>query len=95
LLKPDARPFTTGWIENVADRYTKAEVADIIERFLDGGGGAWDWDDFLSIRIADPELDGVRQRCIATRDETYRNQWCGPAGFAELRRIVAQLRSAS
>ena len=73
--------------------YTKAEVADIIERFLDGRGGEWDWDDFLSIPIADPELDAVRQRCNATRDEAYRNQWCGPAGFAELRRIVAELRS--
>jgi hypothetical protein len=78
----------------VAARYTKAEVADIIERFLNGGGGEWDWDDFLSIPIADSELDEVRQRCNATRDEDYRTQWCGPAGFAELRRIVAELRSA-
>jgi hypothetical protein len=45
--------------------------------------------------IAEPELDQVRQRCDATRDETYQNQWCGPAGFAELRQIVAELRSAS
>ena len=79
----------------MAARYTKAEVADIIERFLEGNGGQWDWDDFLSIPIADPQLDGVRQRCDATRDEAYPNQWCGPAGFAELRRIVAALRSPS
>jgi hypothetical protein len=79
----------------VAARYTKAEVADIIERFLNGGGGGWDWDDFLSIPIADPELDEVRQRCDATRDDGYRNQWCGSAGIAELRRIVAELRSLS
>ena len=78
----------------MAVRYTKAEVADLIERFLDGGGGKWDWDDFLSIPIADPELDEVRQRCDATRDEAYR-QWCGPAGLAELRRIVAELRRTS
>jgi hypothetical protein len=31
----------------------KAEVADIIERFLDGGTVEWDWDDFLSIPLAD------------------------------------------
>jgi hypothetical protein len=79
----------------VVARYTKAEVADIIERFLEGNGGQWDWDDFLSIPIADPELDEVRQRCAATHDEAYRTQWCGPAGFAELRRIAADLRSPS
>ena len=79
----------------MAARFTKAEVADIIERFLDGGGGEWDWDDFLSIPIADPELDEVRQRCDATRDEAYRNQWCDPAGFVELRRIIAELRARS
>lgn len=66
-------------------RYTKAEVADIIERFLDDGGGRWDWDDFLSIPITDPERDDVRQKCAATCDDADRHQWCGPAGFAELR----------
>jgi len=79
----------------VTARHTKAEVADIIERFLDGGSGRWDWDDFLSIPIGDPELDEVRQRCDATRDEAYRGQWCGHAGYAELRRIIAELRSRS
>jgi hypothetical protein len=71
---------------------TKADVADIIERFLDGSGGEWNWDDFLSSPIGNPELDQVRQRCNATRDDTYTNQWCGPEGIADLRRIVAELR---
>ena len=78
----------------MASRYTKADVADIIERFLDGRGHKWDWDDFLSIPVADPQLDDVRRRCNETRDDAYRNQWCGPAGFAELRRVVAELRAS-
>lgn len=39
---------------------TRAEVAEIISTFLRGGGGAWDWDDFISIRIRDPFLEAIR-----------------------------------
>jgi len=41
-------------------RRTRDEVADYIENFLNGNGGPWDWDDFTSVRIDDPELDQVR-----------------------------------
>ena len=43
-----------------AVRRTKEEVANIIEAFITGRGGPWDWDDFCSIKIADPYLDSVR-----------------------------------
>jgi len=43
--------------------YTPEEVADIIEKFLDGSGGEWDWDDFTSITIKDAYLDGIRCKC--------------------------------
>lgn len=45
----------------MAVHYTKAEVADIIEAFLDGTRGRWDWDDFTSLRIADPEPEGFAE----------------------------------
>ena len=54
----------------MAVKYTKAEVADIIEQFLDGTGGRWDWDDFTSVKIVDPDLDTIRVRCIELHDET-------------------------
>jgi hypothetical protein len=44
-------------------RRTKEQIAQIIEEFLDAKGSSWDWDDFISIRIDDPELDGVRRLC--------------------------------
>jgi len=37
------------------------EVAGYIDDVLQGRGGAWDWDDFTSIPIADPQLDELRQ----------------------------------
>ena len=37
-------------------KMTKDQVHEI-ETFLAGSGGAWDWDDFISIRLDDPELE--------------------------------------
>lgn len=76
----------------MAAKYTKSEVAEIIEQFLDGTGGPWDWDDFTSIRIADPELEAIRVRCVELHHATISGQYCGPDGLAEMRRMVDQLR---
>ena len=74
----------------------KTRLADIIERFLDGTGGRWDWDDFTSLSITDPELDAIRVRCGQLYDEpTYAGRYCGPEGMVEIRRIIEKLRSPS
>lgn len=89
----------------MAARLTKAEVANIIEHFVDGTGGGWDWDDFTSVRIEDPELDAIRQRCCDLQAPTVPanviglrspkvNTYCGPEGFDEMRRMVTVLRSS-
>lgn len=76
--------------------YTKAELVDIIERFLDGTGGRWDWDDFTSLRITDPELDAIRVRCGQLYDEpNYPGRYCGPEGMVEMRRMIEKLRAPS
>lgn len=41
---------------------TPEEVGQILRGFLDGSGGEWDWDDFISIPLADPSLESIRQR---------------------------------
>ena len=41
-------------------KLTPEQVADYIENFLDGKGGPWDWDDFISFAINDPYLDQIR-----------------------------------
>ena len=72
---------------------TKAQVANVIEAFLNGTGGQWDWDEFTSCPISDPELDRVRQRCAALYDESAPlGHYCGEDGFAEMRRMVETLR---
>ena len=40
---------------------TPAEVAGFIRDFIEGTGSDWDWDDFTSVRLADPELETIRR----------------------------------
>lgn len=73
---------------------TRAEVAEYIERFLDGSGEKWDWDDFTSIRIADPRLDRVRLEAIDVRHRFPPDSqgYCSDEGLAQLRALAESLR---
>ena len=76
---------------------TKPEVADIIENFLDGAGGKWDWDDFCYFSITDPYLDSVRIQCSELSlncPTTEKGHYCSQAGFEIMRELVAKLRAA-
>jgi hypothetical protein len=76
---------------------SRAEVADIIEQFLDGTGGKWDWDDFCSFGIADPYLDSLRIQCCelqSTLPAETPGHYCNQAGFQVMRNLVAELRQA-
>ena len=74
-------------------RRSRAEVADIIERFLDGTGGQWDWDDFCSVRIKDPELDAIRLRCAKlSAEDPHPHHYCGAVGIDVMRGFVNNLR---
>ena len=42
---------------------TPAQVAKFMEDFLNGTGPKWEWDDFLSTPLTDPELEKIRERC--------------------------------
>ena len=73
---------------------TRREIADIIEEFLAGRGGAYDWDDFISIRIKDRYLDAVSQMCGLVQDVFPGiGGYCGERGLEVLKRILEELRS--
>ena len=75
---------------------TSEEVATTIEGFVNGTGRQWDWDGFTSIRIDDPELEKVRQRCIAIRDEfppANPTDYCSPAGMEAMRKLAEGLKA--
>jgi hypothetical protein len=75
---------------------TREEIVNTIEGFVNGTGSQWDWDDFTSIRLKDPELEAIRQRCVSIPDEfppADPRAYCSEAGLQDMRRIVADLRS--
>jgi hypothetical protein len=70
------------------------EIAKTIKNFLDGSGGPYDWDHFVSIPLNTPELEKIRNECFEIRftyRSTKRNEWCSDDGIAELRRIYERL----
>ncbi|CAH0353611.1 hypothetical protein SPH9361_02507 [Sphingobium sp. CECT 9361] len=40
-------------------------VFETIGAFLSGSGGKWDWDDFISCSLMNPELDKIRRQAAA------------------------------
>jgi len=77
---------------------TAEEVANTIEGFVNGTGDQWAWDDFISIRLSDPELEKIRKRCVSIRDEFPASDprvYCRDAGFTIMREIVQNLRTHS
>jgi len=75
---------------------TSAEVADIIERFLDGTGGTWEWDDFCSLTIENRDMEAIRLKCRElsfTHPPLVKGHYCNDEGFLLLRETVKSLRS--
>jgi hypothetical protein len=74
---------------------SRAEIADTIERFVDGICRQWEWDDFCSFPIVDPQLDSIRARCVRLPQEyppTEKGHYCSEAGIQILRQIIFELR---
>ena len=77
---------------------TKKEIADLIEAFIDGRSGDWDWDDFISIKQSDPEIESIRSKCAKLPEKfppTVKGHYCAPDGFIELKGMVKELREAN
>ena len=73
---------------------SKTDVINFIKAFLDGTGGSWDWDDFISIPIEDKELDRIRDRCAGLPEEfspTENGQYCNEEGLKVLREYIKTL----
>ena len=77
---------------------TREEVANTIEGFASGTGRQWDWDGFTSIRIDDPDLEAIRQKCLAIRDEFPPDKvsdYCSPAGLEAMKKMAGELRAGA
>ena len=77
-------------------RQAYEEDAAAIEAFVEGRGGKWDWDDYISIQENDPFLESVRLRCAAASDDyptEKKGQYCSDEGIQILRSLAAEIRS--
>ena len=74
-----------------------SEVAKVLQDFLDGTGGKWDWDWFLSdAELANERLEQIRRHCNRLSDEfpPVSRGYCNEKGLAVIRRYIAELRGA-
>lgn len=78
-------------------RLSHSEVAEIIERFVNGTGGPLEWDSYtMGMKFEDPFLRSIQERCRALWKEfppTEKGQYTSTEGFAVLEELVKELRS--
>ena len=53
------------WVFGLKAKLSASEVATYLRNYIEGGGNAWDWDDFTSVPIANPQLEDIRRRAAA------------------------------
>lgn len=78
-------------------RRTRAEVAQILADLVQGTGGRWDWEDFISNPIQDDRLEEIRARCTHLDDEFPReanHSFTGPGGYEVIRRFIDELKAS-
>jgi hypothetical protein len=72
-----------------------AEVADAIDRFLDGAAGEYDWDDFTSVPVRDRELNRLL-KVVGDVNKAFPpsadGEFCSAEGVRWLRSVAKDLR---
>ena len=76
---------------------TPERVAMLIDRFVSGEVGPFEWSEFLSIPATDPLIEEVREECASIRERfpaNERGKYCSAEGITQLHEIASRLRSA-
>jgi hypothetical protein len=76
----------------------RLEVAQILEDFLEGTGGRWAWDDFISVGEVADERSKQIQRHVNLLSEQFPpekpGEYCNEKGREVIRRYIAELRGS-
>jgi hypothetical protein len=73
---------------------SRGYAIDAIRNFLNGTGGDWDWDDFISIPPGYPVLEELQRFCnnlSFTHPPGNKGGYCSEEGFRELRVRLEEL----
>jgi hypothetical protein len=77
----------------------RLEVARTLERFVEGRGGAWEWDDFLATAFPnDSYLSEIQARMSVLNIEFPPDQmghYCSAQGIQVIVECVKELRSGN
>ena len=78
---------------------SKHEVANTLERFINGSGEAWEWDDFINgSALQDESLERVRIQCQqlpSTHPPQEGHGYCSAKGVQTMKQMVVKLRGQS
>ena len=73
---------------------SREDIAKTITEFIEGTGGEYDWDNFTTYPLKDPNLEKIRRDCdeVCVRfPPRTKTEWCSDAGRDELLRIRDRL----
>jgi hypothetical protein len=83
-------------VPSVTGKLARLEIATILENFLEGTGGRWEWDDLISVGdVADERLRQIQQHVNLLSDEfppEKPGEYCNEQGREVIRRYIADLR---
>ena len=69
-------------------------IADLIDRFIDGDVGPYEWDDYCSLRGRTPDLEILRYEIARIADDyPHSAHWCSDDGVVCLRAIAQRIRT--
>jgi hypothetical protein len=73
-------------------------AARILEDFVAGKGGPYDFDSFLSVAHDHPAVESARQKCVQVMNTEYPTSDAGgrmsAAGLGEIRSILRELKAS-
>lgn len=72
----------------------RAQITSLVRRFIQGNVQPYEWDDFVSIPLKDPELEQIRIACVNLPKDyppVDRRHYCSPAGLTKLESMLQRL----
>ena len=74
---------------------TKHDIANLIERFVSNNCDIWEWDDFISIKQANPEIEKIRLYCadiINIYPSLCHKYYCSQEGIQKLKEYAILIK---
>ncbi len=71
------------------------EIIKTISDFIEDKDGKWDWDDFATVPLKNPDLERIRKECYEIRfkyPSKDKHAYCSHEGIEALEELVSKLK---